>query len=311
VQTYPGTEYEFVPQRLQLKRDDDFVHFQWTGSNTNPNNNAGQGRQGSDRSNIVMLRSKQYDEPQATDAVTSNGLPTFGHWGNSYPAKVTDSNAFLGLPKADLERLALNMDDNMHSSGEMSELDDSSTYFNLPPRQCSALGVYHYLSTRNNNFSNRSQKGKILCSDSSLASKVCGPTSGCSLALSGATISYAPGALTSSSLLEVEVMVPQNGAVNDIIHLANNDGIASLSVNYVSGALETATLMRTSSLSGEWTEVEGEDCSNGVCTAQVAGNGYFTVVTAPDGGMIALIVILTLLGLGGIGALVYMKFIKN
>src|SRR5690349_18821919 len=34
----------------------EFVHFQWTGSNTNPNNNAGQGTQGTDRSNMIILR---------------------------------------------------------------------------------------------------------------------------------------------------------------------------------------------------------------------------------------------------------------
>merc|ERR1719253_2401774 len=69
VQTFPGTEYEFSPQRLYLRQNDDYVHFQWTGSNTNPNNNAGQGRQGSDRSNIVLMEAKRYDEPQPTDVV--------------------------------------------------------------------------------------------------------------------------------------------------------------------------------------------------------------------------------------------------
>jgi len=53
VQTFPGTEYDFVPNRLQV-REDDCIHFQWTGSNTNPNNNDGQGKQGTDRSNIVL-----------------------------------------------------------------------------------------------------------------------------------------------------------------------------------------------------------------------------------------------------------------
>ena len=45
--------------------------------------------------------------------------------------------------------------------GEMSELDDAGTYFDLGPRKVTQRGIYHYLSTRNNNFSNRSQKGKI------------------------------------------------------------------------------------------------------------------------------------------------------
>lgn len=45
----------------------------------------------------------------------------------------------------------------------MSELDDAGTYFDFPVfKVTSAATVYHYLCTRNNNFSNRSQKGKIV-----------------------------------------------------------------------------------------------------------------------------------------------------
>ena len=46
--------------------------------------------------------------------------------------------------------------------GELSELDDAGTYFDLGPRQVTEQGTYHYMCTRNNNFSNRSQKGKIV-----------------------------------------------------------------------------------------------------------------------------------------------------
>ena len=45
----------------------------------------------------------------------------------------------------------------------MSELDDAGTYFDLGPRQITSAGTFHYMCTRNNNFSNRSQKGKIIC----------------------------------------------------------------------------------------------------------------------------------------------------
>ena len=46
----------------------------------------------------------------------------------------------------------------------MSELDDAGTYFDLGPRKITGSGVYNYMCTRNNNFSNRSQKGKIVLS---------------------------------------------------------------------------------------------------------------------------------------------------
>ena len=47
----------------------------------------------------------------------------------------------------------------------MSELDDAGTYFDLGPKEVTQIGTYHYLCTRNNNFSNRSQKGKLIVTD--------------------------------------------------------------------------------------------------------------------------------------------------
>jgi hypothetical protein len=54
VQVFPGVEYDFTPNRLNVK-EGECVHFHWSGSNTNPRNNAGQGLQGTDRSNIALL----------------------------------------------------------------------------------------------------------------------------------------------------------------------------------------------------------------------------------------------------------------
>ena len=103
VQTYPGVEYDFVPNRLHA-RDGDCIHFQWTGSNTNPNNNDGQGKAGTDRSNVVMLEPQRYDEGSGVAVPSGNKI---GHWGNSYPEHLDDSKiSFLGLGKEDLDQLA-------------------------------------------------------------------------------------------------------------------------------------------------------------------------------------------------------------
>ena len=56
----------------------------------------------------------------------------------------------------------------------MSELDDAGTYFDLGPRKVTTAGTYHYLCTRNNNFSNRSQKGRIICDNIKTSSKAIG-----------------------------------------------------------------------------------------------------------------------------------------
>ena len=45
VQTFPATEYDFIPDRLVVKKDD-LVHVQWTGSNSHDNNNDGDDGEG-------------------------------------------------------------------------------------------------------------------------------------------------------------------------------------------------------------------------------------------------------------------------
>lgn len=62
--------------------------------------------------------------------------------------------------------------------GDMSELDDAGTYFDLGPKKVTGTGTYHYMSTRNNNFSNRSQKGKIIISNTERIEKMIGRTGG-------------------------------------------------------------------------------------------------------------------------------------
>eukprot|EP00039_Didymoeca_costata_P017920 m.331362 g.331362 ORF g.331362 m.331362 type:complete len:1488 (-) comp16713_c0_seq1:193-4656(-) len=318
VQTYPGTEYDFVPNILEVAQGD-CIHFQWTGSNTNPNNNDGQGKQGTDRSNFALLEKNRGDgaggrgvqrfggvgaqgttwttlnmEPgyenfefnqvptmsdlscssqYMADALENNddanykptlnnvpwtgfkqctncamsafkplmdnggcmdgyqlnsgiglcvnttagcifrprqanptmfsGIGTdlrdpgflgyapnqvgvmetqkFGQWGNSHPEhldNVTKWNV-LGLNYA--EALSLISLDNVQFRGEMSELDDAGTYFDLRPHRVTGpVGVYYYMCTRNNNFSNRSQKGKIVVSESIEETNACGQT-GCKI----------------------------------------------------------------------------------------------------------------------------------
>ncbi|RUS72438.1 hypothetical protein EGW08_019800 [Elysia chlorotica] len=155
VQVYPGVEYDFVPNTLEMAKGD-YVHIQWTGSNTNPNNNDGQGLAGSDRNNIVLLDKQIYKEGNGK---TDYHGGKFGHFGRNYPMDGANST-FLGLSAQDTITLAYA--DPGQFRGEVSELDDAGTYFNLPPRKVTQAGTYHYMSTRNNNFSNRDQKGRVI-----------------------------------------------------------------------------------------------------------------------------------------------------
>ena len=150
VQVYPALEYDFVPNRLETSNGD-YIHFQWTGSNKNPRNNDGQGLDGSDRSNVLLLSQRN----SSLSVKPFDPLESKGDFAVSYPAEfLTGSAGFLGLSIEDLSRLAF-----LDIRGNPDQLDNAATYFDLTPRKITTTGVFHYFCTRNNNFSNRDQKG--------------------------------------------------------------------------------------------------------------------------------------------------------
>jgi hypothetical protein len=81
----------------------ELLRFRWTGSNTNPHNNDGQGRAGTDRSNVVLQQTSPYQEGTGLPYV---GIGKNGHWGRSYPEMVR-STSFLGLGEDDIINLAI------------------------------------------------------------------------------------------------------------------------------------------------------------------------------------------------------------
>jgi hypothetical protein len=158
VQTYPATEYDFVPTNLEVEKDD-YVHFQWTGCDTNPAGNAGEGRTSTDRSNIVQIEDLTKNVP-----LTST--------------KVNDGNA-LFKDKAIRARMAnIDQQNCKNYSTLLSSNNNNAAAIQQDPSNCFLLnaasprftgglvkmsdtGTYYYMSTRNNNFSNRSQKASI------------------------------------------------------------------------------------------------------------------------------------------------------
>lgn len=154
VQVYPSVEYDFVPNNLQVSTGD-AVHIQWTGSNTNNPNNEGNGLARTDRNNILQLKPRNFPEG---NGVQFGPGRVYGHFGNNYPDHLTNSS-FLGLSRTDVGHLAMNSPGQF--GGELSQLDDAGPYFDMGLRKVSQTGTYHYMCTRNNDFSNRDQKGRV------------------------------------------------------------------------------------------------------------------------------------------------------
>lgn len=167
VQTYPAVEYDFHPNTLNMKPSD-LVHIQWTGSNTHNNNNPagdgqagdeGQGKDGSDRSNIVEIKNLNDNFPLPYESTSM--------W-SAADVKWIYSGSTAVSPK-DLAVI-------MSSSGYYKSVNEAKTKAAMNPLLNNApasfegavlkfnRGTYHYMSTRNNNFSNRSQKSTLIVS---------------------------------------------------------------------------------------------------------------------------------------------------
>jgi len=146
VEVYPAFEFDFVPSRL-LAKVGDWIHIQWSGSNTNEFHNDGsqvnahfetenQSRK-RDRHNLVEIDDMHSVRPSQ---------------------ELIDAASIFGLSKVDTEKLAL---DGVFG-GDNEYLQAASAYFDLGPRKLTEEGKWVFMSTHNNRFGVRSQKGKVI-----------------------------------------------------------------------------------------------------------------------------------------------------
>jgi hypothetical protein len=165
VETYPATEYDFVPNKLYV-RVGDYIHFQWTGCDTNPAGNAGEGTDQTDRSNAVQIPDWGANVP-VTDAWLSQNTPLFEDSGLRKRMAFLDQDPSDCLDYATLLKLNNNNAGNAQADPRNCfKLNAAKTpYFDGGAIQMNKttgekVGLY-YMSTRNNNFSNRGQKAVI------------------------------------------------------------------------------------------------------------------------------------------------------
>merc|ERR1712038_660916 len=170
VQTYPAVEYDFVPSRLNINKGE-AVHVQWTGSNTHRNGNpagdgqagdAGEGRSGTDRHNFIQL----VDRKANLVAPFHNHTLVQGSqwvWSSHEMGRTENKNFNLALSLATSGYYQCKHDDECTRKFDNTlndQLDNAPASFGgeiFIPSQ----GGFHYKCMRNDNFSNRSQKGTI------------------------------------------------------------------------------------------------------------------------------------------------------
>jgi hypothetical protein len=128
VQTFPAVEYDFVPDNLTVSQGE-YLHFQWTGSNRSPAG-AGQGQENTDRNNLLEIPSRE----------------------SNFPLPFPETNFFKEFQVYYLYATSGG------SPNPDPNLNNITPYFNGGLMRVTDTGTYHFMCSRNNNLSNRSQK---------------------------------------------------------------------------------------------------------------------------------------------------------
>jgi hypothetical protein len=166
VQTYPAVEYDFVPTFL-IARQWDYVHIQWTGFDNNPNNggNNAEGTQGTDRNNICQIKDAGVNTCLCdTDACYQKaGIePLFEYVELRHKLAYLDQKDDQCDTLEQLKKTHNNNQDAIdNDKRNCMKLNAAPAYFDAGLVPLNRIGEYHYMSSRNNNFSNRSQKASI------------------------------------------------------------------------------------------------------------------------------------------------------
>uniref|UniRef100_H2Z107 Uncharacterized protein n=1 Tax=Ciona savignyi TaxID=51511 RepID=H2Z107_CIOSA len=176
VQTYPAVEYDFIPKLLTVK-EADLIHLQWTGSNSHNNRapggdgdtgDAGEGTGGTDRHNFVEMHDPSENFPCTYNTSTLhknmevvwNSLGTYG----STPEDIRKNHA-IQLASAGYYLCEKATDCAANSVERKATLQNqlNNAYASYTGMVFKVKrGVYYYMCTRNNNFTNRSQKGHLI-----------------------------------------------------------------------------------------------------------------------------------------------------
>jgi hypothetical protein len=160
VQAYPAVEYGFYPSEVTAAQGSK-IHFQFHGSDFNQarNPNNAEGWQYSDRSNLVQMQDSNYQFPM--DWETGSGR-FFKSEEQAVSFALLDSEANLNARNRNCKEFEAGDDNENNDPQNCGKLNYASATWQ--PGSDGLFNINHdrekfsFVSTRNNNFSNRSQK---------------------------------------------------------------------------------------------------------------------------------------------------------
>jgi hypothetical protein len=177
VQTFPSVEYDFVPNNLPVTLGD-YIHFQWTGSDYNPRRGCNNGEGGppdklddnpqlnsrADRSNIIEQSSNMQNFPADASTLVANSM--FADRTTIIKMAMIGQNTAtcLTLPQLQVVADQATRENNIFNCAKLNAA--ATPYFDGGAIQMTKAGTFSYYCSRNNNFSNRDQKGVIVVATS-------------------------------------------------------------------------------------------------------------------------------------------------
>jgi len=192
VQTFPAVEYDFVPNALNVTTGD-CIHYQWVGSDYNPNRNPNDAEGGpphpvevdqsrSDRSNLVQLSQERDNRPGLHTTMFAADIEVYKRLAFlDQDVENGDSCQSFATLKANnpKDRNARDRDPRncMKLNGQRNP------YFDAGLLKPGLPNTYYYFSPRNNNFSNRGQKGVLIVRERDAGPLSAGAIFGISLAV--------------------------------------------------------------------------------------------------------------------------------
>lgn len=262
-----------------------------------------------------------------------------GSLGNSYPAFVQKPSAYelpsdpalakckrldhVATPLAGFTQDVVNslatsrqVSDSNLDYGNMEELDDTGTSMNLVPQEVKTEGCWNYVSTRNNNFSNRSQKGTICVANGEYKLEDVG-AGGKALVSKQGWLKIDPGSLESITQFKYQTAAQDEDAASHLVMIEplsidlKTDKWIELAIRYEAHALKTQKMMWRADEQSGWQETGAsftEDANgNSVAVANINKGGHYKVEEEVDAGIIAAIVIAILAFLGAAGYIYWRK----
>jgi len=243
-----------------------------------------------------------------------------------------NSFSFLGLPNTDLQNLAIL--DKSQFGGDMDQLNDAGTYFDLGPRKMTQNGVFHYVCTRNNAFSNRSQKGWLYVTKQTSSTKTF-DLSGGTLTLespdstfAAASISVTPGSMQTPNSITIQsvdanIVVGFPSTLSSLYYQVtiqptstfDNTNTATgdftIQFSFSDSNFKFFTMYRASTInSNDWQSVSGSP-GGGQVTLTTNKGGVYAVGSTTNTGAIIGIIFGTLIGVAVLLFAVYWFFYRR